>query len=148
MKPIPILGVGIQSRNNNVTAQKRINVYMESTDDRQSIVAYSTPGTALFKKVSDYKIRGIYYLNEYLYVIANTSLYRIDKSGNIVLKGTFTTNSGPVDISDNGVQMIIVDNLTMPLQYGYQSGPGAGRRSWINIAGFYSGCSGIPFSDQ
>jgi hypothetical protein len=111
MKPIPILGLGIQSRNNNVTAQKRVNVYLEKSDDRQQIVAYSTPGTTLFKALTGYKIRGMYALGSYLYVVTNQNFYKLDSTGTIVKSTILTTNGGQVDMSDNGTQIIIIDNI-------------------------------------
>lgn len=110
MKPIPILGIGLQSRNNSVTSQERINVYLEKNDDRQSVVAYATPGTVLFKELSGYKIRGIYALGSYIYVVSHINLWRIDSTGAGSIVGTFTSNSGQVDIADNGVQIMFVDD--------------------------------------
>lgn len=109
MNPIPLLGLGIQSKSPNVTAQKRINFYLEfiSDADKTRVVAYGTPGLTEFGDLGDTPIRGMHPFGLYIYVVHRDTFWRIDSSGTAVSKGTLDTSQGRVSMDDNGTQIKI-----------------------------------------
>lgn len=117
MSVVPFFGVGLASSVPNVSAQKRVNVYLEfrREDDKTRIVALGTPGLDLLINSGGYVSRGNYVLGDYLYFVAGTNLYRMDYQGTISASlGTLLTQTGRVAFSDNGIELIVVDGT-----YGY-----------------------------
>lgn len=116
MKPLPLFGSGIQSYSAVATSQRRLNCYYDPRvdGDRGSIVIRGTPGSALFITLPTAPIRGWKVVNGLLYVVAYDTLYSVQSSGVATKRGTLLSNSGRVEIQDNGVQVIIVDGV-----YGY-----------------------------
>ncbi|MHB1098444.1 MAG: hypothetical protein ACYCZR_02700 [Burkholderiales bacterium] len=111
MQPITIFGSGTQSRSPNVTAQKRINFYLESVmdGDKTTVNAYGTPGLTLLSGIGATAHRGMHAVGNYLYVVNLDTLYRVDNSGVAVSKGTLSSTTGRVGMDDNGTQLMIVD---------------------------------------
>lgn len=109
MNPIPLLGLGIQSKSPNVTAQRRINFYLEfiQDDDKTRVVAYGTPGLTLFADRGDNPIRGMHPFGDYIYIVHRDTFWRIDSSGTAVNEGTLTNSTGRVSMDDNGTQIMI-----------------------------------------
>ncbi|MFA5127296.1 MAG: packaged DNA stabilization protein [Patescibacteria group bacterium] len=109
-KPIPILGLGAQSRSNSVTAQRRLNCYVDQSDDKGSIVAYGLPGLTGWFYSGASPIRGIYPLGDYIYIVTNNSVSRININTMVqTVLGTISTSTGFVSIADNGLQVMFVD---------------------------------------
>ena len=76
-----------------------------------------TPGSQWFFQVDNGPVRGMWTLPDGRFIVVSANnCYVISYTGvfNLLLVGSLQTNSGPVSISDNGVQVIIVDGL-----YGY-----------------------------
>ena len=109
MKPINIFGKGTLSRSENVTAQQRVNCYLEATDDKSAFVAYGTPGLTEFANFTTTPVRGMYAIGTLLYVVHGSTLYSVSTGGTATSRGTLLTSSGRVSITDNGVQLFIVD---------------------------------------
>lgn len=113
---LPILGPGISGKSKSVSAQKRQNIYLEikPEHDKANIAAYGTPGLKPFAYLGAYPVRGMwwYQAQNRLYAVANQYLYEIYNDGTHVTRGTLKTSSGPVSISDNGQQLIIVDGVS------------------------------------
>lgn len=109
MQTIPLFGLGIQSKSPNVTAQKRINFYLEfiPDGDKTSVVAYGTPGLTLFADRGDDPIRGMHMFGDYIYVVHRGYFWQIDSTGAAVNKGTLDTVNGRVGMDDNGTQIMI-----------------------------------------
>jgi hypothetical protein len=114
MKPIPLLGIGINSNSPEATAQTRVNFYLEKGDDKNSLYAYGTPGLSLFVSFGDTPIRGMYTNGDFIYCVHRDGFYSITNGGTIALLGTLLTSDGTVELSDNGLQIIVVDGT-----YGY-----------------------------
>ncbi len=109
-KPIPILGVGTKSRSNNVTAQRRLNCYIDESDDKSTMVAYGLPGLTGWFYSGAAPIRGFYALGDYVYIVTNNSVSRININTAVqTVLGTIGTSTGLVDIADNGLQVMFVD---------------------------------------
>lgn len=109
MKPINLFGLGTQSRSPNVTAQKRINLYLEFTQDgdKTKVVAYGTPGRTEFADRGANPLRGMHAFGLYIYIVQQGAFWRIDSSGTAVNKGSIDTVQGRVSMADNGTQIMI-----------------------------------------
>lgn len=114
MQPVPLLGLGIQSGYPSVTAQERINCYLETQKDAEktSIVAYGTPGLELFADLGETPIRGMITFGSFFYVVHRAVLYKINNAAVAVSLGEIGTTSGRVSMATNGFQIIIVDGTT------------------------------------
>lgn len=114
MKPIPILGIGLQSKSSNVTAQSRVNCYMDNSDDKNAVVAIGRPGLkSYYELVDKYEIRAMYVYQDELWFIVDSFVYKLFySSGEIVttLVGNTQYSTGPAEIDSNGLQIIITDN--------------------------------------
>jgi hypothetical protein len=114
MGPIQIFGAGTASRSVNVTAQERINLYLEQSDDKSTMVAYGTPGLSAFADFGASPVRGMHVIGDTLYAVNLSGFYSVNNSGITALLGNLLTFSGKVSMADNGLQLIIVDGI-----YGY-----------------------------
>lgn len=109
MEPIQLFGLGIQSKSPNVTAQKRINFYLETSPDADGtrVTAYGTPGLTLFADRGDDPVRGLHPFGEYIYIVHRGSFWQITSAGVATNKGTVDTVQGKVSMADNGTQIMI-----------------------------------------
>ena len=107
----PLFGVGISNKSVNVTAQKRINLYVEiqQDEDKTKLALYRMPGSSLFTTMGDTPIRGMYSLGNFLYVIHRGTFWEINNAGVKTNRGSLVTTTGRVSIIDNGTQILIVD---------------------------------------
>lgn len=108
---IPLFGKSILSKSANVTAQSRLNLYVEipADQDRSPIVLYPTPGLTLFCDLSGNPIRGMYSRGSSLFVVQQASLFEISSDGVATNRGAIGSNTGRVCMSDNGTQLFFVD---------------------------------------
>jgi hypothetical protein len=143
VKNVPILGIGLQSRSSNVTAQTRLNCYMEQSDDKSEVVAYGTPGLTQVMNFGDNPIRGMYALGDYFYIVQNNSLWKVNNAYAKTLAGTLATSSGWVDITDNGIDLVLVDGAS-----GYRYTILSGAFNTIVDADFPAGATTATFSDS
>lgn len=111
LRPIPLFGIGNQARSVNVNDQERLNLYVEVNEDPEKhvLTLYGTPGLLAFVDFGAFPSRGAYQLGNFNYMVNRNKLYRVANDGSYVELGTLLTDAGRVDMSDNGVQMIIVD---------------------------------------
>ncbi len=111
VKPVPLFGIGNKARSVVVSAQERLNVYVELNDDpeKQVITLYPRPGLVSAVDFGAFPIRGLWQKGDFLYVVQRDTLYRVANDGSTTALGTLLTNAGRVDMSDNGVQLIVVD---------------------------------------
>ena len=113
MKPITLLGLGINSGNPTVTAQERVNCYTETIKTGENVsrtVAYGTPGLLLFADLGINPIRGEYSYNDYGYVVQNNNFYQVANDGTYSNKGMITTLTGYVGMACNGAQLLVSDS--------------------------------------
>lgn len=111
IKQVPLFGIGNKARSLNVSAQDRLNLYVEVNEDGEKHVLtyYPTPGLVSFVDFGAFPSRGSYQLGNFNYTVNRDKLYRIANDGSTTVLGTLATNSGRVDMSDNGIQLIVVD---------------------------------------
>lgn len=110
------MGVGLQGQSPNVTAQSRVNMYLEYSPqgDKTQVSAYGTPGLELFVDFGDTPIRAHYALGNLDYVVHRGSFWEINNAGVKTNRGSLLTTSGRCSIVDNGQEIMIVDGT-----YGY-----------------------------
>jgi len=113
---LPILGPGVAGRARAVSAQKRQNLFLEikPEKDKSNLVAYGTPGLKPFTDVGANPIRGLWWYQAVnrLFAVAYNELLEISPDGNVVIRGQLNTTTGTVSMSDNGIQLMIVDGFT------------------------------------
>jgi hypothetical protein len=111
-----LFGVGLQGKTLNVSAQRRINLYLEfrPEDDGIRIVAHGTPGLTLFADFGDTPARGVHVVGNLLYVVHRGTFWEVDNSGAMTNRGSLLTTTGRVYFADNGTSIMIVDG-----QFGY-----------------------------
>jgi len=107
----PLFGVGMSAKSANVSAQKRINLYVEISQDvdKTKLALYRMPGSTLFVTFGDTPVRGLYSLGNFLYVVHRGTFWEVNNAGVKVSRGTLATTTGRVSIIDNGTQILIVD---------------------------------------
>lgn len=108
---IPLFGKSILSKSANVTAQSRVNLYVEipADQDRSPIILYPTPGLTLFADLTGNPIRGMYSRGTSLFVVQQAALFEISTDGVATNRGTIGSNTGRVSMTDNGTQLFFVD---------------------------------------
>jgi hypothetical protein len=72
---------------------------------------YGTPGMIAAVDL-DYEIRGLHVAGAYVYAVAGSNIVKVDSSGTETVLGTMATNSGIVQMADNGTQLLIVDGTS------------------------------------
>lgn len=116
MPEIKLFGLGTQSKSANITAQHRLNLYLEKQvdNDKASVVAYGTPGLELWAAPSEQVTRGMHWFEAVgkFYVIQRGNLYEVNAAGTVTLKKTLATSptldiSGRVSMANNGTQLCI-----------------------------------------
>ena len=107
----PIFGFDISSKSANVSSQIRTNLYVEvrNEKDKTSMALFRTAGLGAFTSVGASPPRGLYDINNLIYLVAGNTLYEVNNAGVSTMRGTLNTSSGRVDMFDNGSQILIVD---------------------------------------
>lgn len=108
----PLFGVAQTSKSLTVTAQRRLNLYAEVTgmqEDKTAIAFYPTPGLLLFADLGAQKVRGWRVAGARWFVVVGANLYELSSVGVATARGVLSTNSGQIDMSDNGVQLFMCD---------------------------------------
>lgn len=110
-RPIPLFGIGNKARSVNASAQERLNLYVEVNEDPEKhvLTMYPTPGLVSFVDFGAFPIRGMWQKGNFNYVVNRNKLYKVANDGSTTELGTLNSNEGRVDMSDNGIQLIIVD---------------------------------------
>jgi hypothetical protein len=92
---------------------QNLMVEYSSTDTAKAQYYYiSTPGLKLqsYDSVNNGACRALYTTAEHkTYTVVGNGFYEVAQNGIKALKGTLTTNVGPVSMTENGYQMILVD---------------------------------------
>lgn len=108
-----VLGPGISGRSRAISAQQRLNLYMEvrRDEDKSDLVAFGTPGLRPFADVGDQPIRGMWWFEAIntLFVVSYNNFIQVNGDGTSIIRGTLDTTVGNVSMADNGLQLIVVD---------------------------------------
>jgi hypothetical protein len=119
MSQISLFGLGQAAKSPFVTAKQMTNLYAEvrPQGEKSALVAYGTPG--LSAPLVDFGATPIRGGREFpslsvCYVVHRGVLWEVNNAGVATNRGTLLTTTGRVSMSDNGVQVMIVDGT-----YGY-----------------------------
>jgi hypothetical protein len=119
MATIPLFGLGQAAKSVFVTAKQMTNLYAEvrPAGEKSALVAYGTPG--LSAPLVDFGATPIRGGREFpslsvCFVVHRGFLWEVNNAGVATNRGTLLTTTGRVSMSDNGVQVMIVDGT-----YGY-----------------------------
>lgn len=106
-----LFGVSQYGKSLDVTAQNRLNCYMEVQpgDDRARVVHYGTPGLDLFTSFGDTPIRGLHQKGDFLYVVHRGTFYEVNNAAVKTVKGMINSTSGRVYMANNGSQLMLTD---------------------------------------
>jgi hypothetical protein len=117
LRQVPLLGLGTVGKSVNVCAQERVNLFAEIHRDPEAgskLTLFPTPGLTRFVDLGATPARGMYVRGDSMYVVAGLTLWEVAADGTTTSRGILQPTSGRVDITDNGLQMLIVDGT-----YGY-----------------------------
>jgi hypothetical protein len=111
MKPIPIFGSGLAAISPAITAQRRLNCFFEvrQDGDKTHLAVLGTFGLLLWITLPTMPVRGWWEVNSVLYIVGGKALYKVTSAGTITQLGLLSSVTGNVAMSDNAVQILIVD---------------------------------------
>ena len=112
LNPVPLFGIGNNAVSPNVSAQDRLNLYVEVNADAEKhvLTMYPTPGLVTFVNFGANPIRCLHQFGNALYLAVRDSLIRVLPDGTSAVIGTLNTTEGRIDAADNGTQIMFVDN--------------------------------------
>lgn len=118
-----LFGVGQKGKSPNVTAQRRMNLYMDvqPQEDKTLYSYHPTPGLTLFAAFGDSPIRGMHKVGTLMYVVHRATLWEIDNAGTKTSRGTLNTSEGRVDMADNQNGIIMITDGTNGYLYTISS---------------------------
>ena len=96
-----------------VSAQRVVNWYAEEQppEAKSPAVLLPRPGLKSFSTIGSGPIRGTHEMNEVLYAVSGSSLFKVDQSGTGTNLGSIGTNStGLVSMADNGFELVVIDD--------------------------------------
>lgn len=116
---IPLLGLGLQGRSLALSAQRRLNLYLEidPQGDKSKVSAHPTPGLTLFADLGDTPVRAMHAVGDHLYIIHRSTFYAINNAAVVTAKGTLTTVAGRCSLANNGREIKIADGATKGFIY-------------------------------
>lgn len=111
----PILGSAYVARSVNAADNRMVNMFPEIVPEggKEAAFLQRAPGLSIFSDLPDgSKIRGMWEMNGYGYVVSSSYLYRLDSNGNYnrILGGPSIAGTGQVSMADNGTQLFIACN--------------------------------------
>ncbi|MEI7557098.1 hypothetical protein, partial [Candidatus Chlorohelix sp.] len=107
----PILGGSYVTRSVNAADARMVNLFPEVIPEGGKEPGFLSrcPGLSKLATVGTGPIRGLWTYGGVGYVVSGNQFYSIDTSWNATLIGN-VTGSGPVSMSDNGIQLFIACN--------------------------------------
>jgi hypothetical protein len=106
-----LFGLGLKGKSQVVTAQHRINCYVEKIvdEDTEQTSILASPGMDAFSDQGDTPGRGWIVVDDLLYRVHRGTLYEINNAGTPTARGTLSTTTGRVDMATDGDVILIVD---------------------------------------
>lgn len=146
--PIPFVGPAYTIDSLNINAQRCLNWYPEvdSADSKSVTSLKPRPGLSAFASLSGTgSVRGLYTAsNGRFFGVRGASVSEIYDTGASLVVGTLTSTTGIVRMSDNGLEMIVVDGSA---GLGYLFTFATDTFAQIMDAG-YPGGTHVAFIDQ
>lgn len=115
MPVYPLFGVGQLGKSRTVTSQQHVNLYAEiqAEKEKATVTYYGTPGLTLFSDdLGDTPIRGWISVGTVFYAVHRGTFYEINNAGTITSRGTLVTTTGRVDMTYNGLVVLMVDGTS------------------------------------
>jgi hypothetical protein len=114
-----LFGISQKGKSANVTAQGRLNCYLEVQpgDDRSKVAIYGTPGLELLTTFGETPVRGIYQKGDLWYAVHRGTLWEVNNAGVQTVRGMIGTSAGKVYMADNGQQLMITDGSAGYIYY-------------------------------
>jgi hypothetical protein len=127
-----------------VSSQRCVNFYAEKEppDAKTTVAVFGIPGLLLLTTAGDGPIRGLHVMNNILYVISGEDLYSITAPLTVSLVGTGITGGNFIPMSDNGLQVIMVNG-----QNGYTYTPATDTFAQITSPNFFP-ANTVTFFDE
>ena len=141
------VGATYRLRSLKADPERCVNLYPEIIESRNGAngeIGYlvKVPGRKRLASVGTGPIRGIYPTStNRLAVVSGNQLYSVSSTWGATLVGTLSTDHGPVDMADNGLQIIIVDGV-----FGYTASLITGAFSKITSE-YFMGAARVAFID-
>ena len=107
----PILGASYVARSVNAADSRMVNLFPELVPEggKEPAFLQRAPGLFYLAAVGTGPIRGLWVMNNVLYVASGGALYSVSSSFTATRLG-FINGTGPVSMSDNGVQLFVACN--------------------------------------
>ena len=107
----PILGSSYVARSVNAADNRMVNLFAEIVPEAGKEPAFlnRAPGLRLLATVGTGPIRGLWSFGGYGYVVSGSELYKVDSGWTAALLGS-VSGTGPVSLSDNGIQLFVACN--------------------------------------
>lgn len=116
MKPISYLGGGLAGKSVQVTAQRKLNIYLEHRPDGDKgvkVVAYGTPGLLLkfvINATLSAPVRGILGTPLALYAVAGGTFYQLKADGTVLYSSaSLPASLNTVSMAYSPTQLVVVD---------------------------------------
>lgn len=106
------IGGAYLSRVPNFAAETLVNLYYEpgNATTKAPAMLLGSPGLSLFATLPGGACRGLYTSSGgRCFAVGGGTLYELASSGTATARGTLASSSGPVSLSDNGLEVILVD---------------------------------------
>lgn len=119
-----LFGVGQTGKAPDVTAQQRLNLYMDlqPQEDKTRYSYHSRPGLTLFYDFnSSSPVRGMLAVDTLLYVVQGGTFWEITAAGAATNRGTLSTTSGFVGMAYNHAGVVMVTDGTNGYYYTMSS---------------------------
>lgn len=96
-----------------VSSQRCRNMYAEQQPQnaKTQVALFGAPGLVSFASVGSGPIRGMWNMNEMVYVVSGSSLYSVSSTGVATQLGIGISGTNIVSMSDNGTQLCIVNGV-------------------------------------
>ena len=122
---IPFVGGSYQYRSRGISSQRTVNLLpenIENPDGKAQMTLLYTPGEQLAATIGDVvtaACRGMWYSStgpenqSKLYAAYGDKVYRINADYTTVELGSIASGTGPVQISDNGFDLVVADGVAL-----------------------------------
>jgi hypothetical protein len=138
----PILGQAYVARSVNAADNRLVNLFPEATPEGGKEAGFFSrcPGLLKVATIGFGPIRGMWRMGAHAYIVSGLELYKVDSAWTATFLG-FVSGTGPVSMSDNGIQLFVACN---PLSYIYNTNtavfqqitnpnfPGAGQVGYLD----------------
>lgn len=147
---VNLFGLGTLSKSRAITAQRRINCYVEPRKemDRTAFALVVRPGLDQFADLGVDTSRGFWPVNTIatpvLFTVHGNTLYSVNNAGTTTAIGVIGTSTGNVSMADDGTYLVLVDGTN---GYVYNMMVPAGLNQIVD-GNFTTSPSTVTWQDQ